>query len=160
VLRAAIEEQAAITGLSENLLFSLIAAASVVSVVGLTGKYAQKTVVSLANILSRSIWGEVSIHGDLFSISDLMKSVLIRSTNSTSSMTLGDFLAHQQSSGLMTIVKLRGFNRMPPETLLPELNECLFSSEYSAGLCWKDQNNTLRHLSLSYPVVCIDVYRW
>lgn len=156
VLQAAIEEQAAITGLSENLLFSLIAAANVVSVVGLTGKYAQKTVVSLANILSGSIWGEVSIHGDLFSISDLMKSpVLIRSTNSTSSMTLGDFLEHQQSSGLMTIVKLRGFNRMPPETLLPELNECLFSSEYSAGLCWKDQNHTLRHLSLSYPVLFV-----
>ncbi|WP_113631747.1 kinetochore protein [Pectobacterium peruviense] len=156
VLQVAIEEQAAVTGLSENLLFSLIAAANVVPVVGLTGKYAQKTVASLANILSGSVWGEVSIHGDLFSISDLMKSpVLIRSANSTSSMTLGDFLAHQQSSGLTTIVKLRGFNRMPPETLLPELNECLFSSGYSAGLCWKDQNHTLRQLSFSCPVLFV-----
>ncbi len=105
-----------------NLIIHLIAAASVTPAVGLMGKQTKDTIASLANLLAGNVWGEVSVHSDHFSFSDLMNSpTLIRLSGDTNTMTLGDFLTHQQEAGLASIVELRGFNRTPPETLLPEL---------------------------------------
>lgn len=67
----------------------------------------------------------------------------------------GGFLLHQQDNRLATVVELRGFNRMPPETLLPELSDCLNSDEQASGLCWMDQHQTLRHLSISQPIIFV-----
>lgn len=151
-----IEEQAAVTGLSETLLLSIIAAANVTPIVGLLGKQTKKVLSTLANILSSGVWGEVSVHGDLFSISDLMRSpVLIKNTKNTCTMSLGDYLAHQQMSGQATVVELRGFNRIPPETLLPELNDCLLNDEQASGFCWIDEHQKLRHLSINHPVLFV-----
>ncbi|AYW90362.1 Uncharacterised protein [Yersinia pseudotuberculosis] len=155
-LLTVIEKQAVATGLSETLLSGLVAAANVTPIIGLLGKHTKKALYTIANILSGGVLGEVSIHGDLFSISDLMKSpVLVRSTENTCTMTLGDFLMHQQDNGLSTVVELRGFNRMPPETLLPELSDCLLSDEQASGFCWVDQHQTLRHLSISQPILFV-----
>ncbi|WP_320151446.1 hypothetical protein [uncultured Tolumonas sp.] len=155
-LIAAIAKQSLVTGLSEDLLSSIVAAANVTSIVGLTGKYTKNTLSSLANIMSGGVRSVVSIHGDLFSISDLMKSpTLVISAGTTCSMTLGDYLTHQQTNGVATIVELRGFNRAPPETLLPELSDSLFSDEHSSGFCWTDNNHVLRHLLFSQPVLFV-----
>ncbi|EEQ02998.1 hypothetical protein yrohd0001_2190 [Yersinia rohdei ATCC 43380] len=151
-----IEEQAAVTGLSETLLSSIIAAANVTPIIGLLGKYTKKVLSTVANILSSGVRGEVSIHGDLFSISDLMRSpVLVRSLEDTCTMSLGDFLAHQQANGQATVVELRGFNRMPPETLLPELSDCLLSDKQASGFCWTDEQQKLRHLSINHPILFV-----
>lgn len=155
-LMTVMEKQATATGLSETLLSGIVAAANVTPIVGLLGKHTKKALSAIANVFSGGVRGEVSIHGDLFSISDLMKSpVLIRSAENTCSMTLGDFLLHQQDNRLATVVELRGFNRMPPETLLPELSDCLNSDEQASGLCWMDQHQTLRHLSISQPIIFV-----
>ncbi|AKJ41263.1 coiled-coil domain-containing protein [Pragia fontium] len=155
-LLTVIEEQAAATGLSETLLSGIVAAANVTPIVGLLGKHTRKALSAIANVFSGGVRGEVSIHGDLFSISDLMKSpVLIRSAENACSMTLGDFLLHQQDNRLATVVELRGFNRIPPETLLPELSDCLLSEEQASGFCWMDQHQTLRHLSISQPILFV-----
>lgn len=155
-LLTVVEEQASATGLSETLLSGIVAAANVTPIVGLLGKQTKKALFAIANIFSGGIRGEVSIHGDLFSISDLMKSpVLVRSVENTCSMTLGDFLLHRQDHKLPTVVELRGFNRMPPETLLPELSECLASDGQASGFCWVDQHQTLRHLSISQPILFV-----
>ncbi|MFK8259035.1 kinetochore protein [Erwinia sp. AnSW2-5] len=155
-LLTVMEKQAAATGLSETFLSGIVAAANVTPIVGLLGKHTKKALSAIANVFSGGVRGEVSIHGDLFSISDLMKSpVLIRSTENTCSMTLGDFLLHQQDNRLATVVELRGFNRMPPETLLPELSDCLLSGEQASGFCWVDQHQTLRHLSISQPLLFV-----
>lgn len=151
-----IEEQAAVTGLSETLLSSIIAAANVTPIIGLMGKYTKKVLSTVANILSSGVRGEVSIHGDLFSISDLMRSpVLVRSLEDTCTMSLGDFLAHQQANEQATVVELRGFNRMPPETLLPELSDCLLSDKQASGFCWTDEHQKLRHLSINHPILFV-----
>ena len=155
-LLSAIEKQALAAGLSGTLLSSLVATANVTPVVGLIGKQAKKTIASLANLLAGGIWGEVSVHSDHFSFSDLMNSpVMIRCINDTYSMNLGDFLSHQQSAGLASVIELRGFNRTPPETLLPELTECLFNNPCSAAFCWTDRHQTLRHLSVRQPVLFV-----
>lgn len=155
-LLTVMERQATATGLSETLLSGIVAAANITPIVGLLGKHTRKALSAIANIISGGVRGEVSIHGDLFSISDLMKSpVLIRSAENTCSMTLGDFLLHQQNNRLATVVELRGFNRMPPETLLPELSDCLLSDEQASGFCWMDQHRILRHLSISQPILFV-----
>jgi len=153
-LSSAIEKQALATGLSESLLSSLIAAASVTPVVGLMGKQTKETIASLANLLAGNVWGEVSVHSDHFSFSDLMNSpTLIRLYGDTNTMTLGDFLTHQQEAGLASIVELRGFNRTPPETLLPELLECLFRTRHPAACSWTDRRQALRHLPIRHPIL-------
>lgn len=153
-LLTVMEAQATATGLSETLLSGIVAAANVTPIIGLLGKHTKKALSAIANIFSGGIRGEVSIHGDLFSISDLMKSpVLVRSVENTCSMALGDFLLHQQDHKLATVVELRGFNRMPPETLLPELSDCLISDGQASGFCWVDQHQKLRHLSISQPIL-------
>lgn len=153
-LSSAIEKQALATGLSEALLSSLIATASITPVVGLMGKQTKQAIASLANLLAGNVWGEVSIHSDHFSFSDLMNSpTLIRLSGDTHTTTLGDFLTQQQEAGLASIVELRGFNRTPPETLLPELHECLFRTPHPAACSWVDRRQTLRHLSIRHPIL-------
>ncbi|WP_345863287.1 hypothetical protein [Shewanella algae] len=153
-LSSAIEKQALATGLSESLLSSLIAAASITPAVGLLGKQTKKTIASLANLLAGNVWGEVSVHSDHFSFSDLMNSpTLIRLSGNTHTMTLGDFLTKQQEAGLVSIVELRGFNRTPPETLLPELHECLFRTTHPAACSWTDRSQALRHLPIRHPIL-------
>lgn len=153
-LSSAIEKQALATGLSESLLSSLIATASITPAVGLMGKQTKQAIASLANLLAGNVWGEVSIHSDHFSFSDLMNSpTLIRLSGDTHTTTLGDFLTQQQEAGLASIVELRGFNRTPPETLLPELHECLFRTPHPAACSWVDRQQTLRHLSIRHPIL-------
>jgi len=153
-LSSVIEKQALATGLSESLLSSLIATASITPVVGLMGKQTKLAIASLANLLAGNIWGEVSVHSDHFSFSDLMNSpTLIRLSGDTHTMTLGDFLTQQQEAGLASIVELRGFNRTPPETLLPELHECLFRTPHPAACSWTDRRNALRHLPIRHPIL-------
>ncbi|CAI0724953.1 kinetochore protein [Serratia ficaria] len=155
-LLTVMEEQATATGLSETFLSCIVAAANVTPIVGLLGKNTKKALSAIANVFSGGVRGEVSIHGDLFSISDLMKSpVLVRRVENTCTMTLGDFLLHQQDNRLATVVELRGFNRMPPETLLPELSDCQISDELASGFCWVDQHQTLRHISISQPILFV-----
>lgn len=153
-LISAIEKQALATGLSESLLSSLIATASITPAVGLMGKQTKQAIASLANLLAGNVWGEVSVHSDHFSFSDLMNSpTLIRLSGDTLTMTLGDFLTQQQEAGLASIVELRGFNRTPPETLLPELHECLFRTPHPAACSWTDRRQALRHLPIRHPIL-------
>lgn len=153
-LLLAIEKQALATGLSESLLSSLIATVNITPVVGLIGKQTKQTIASLANLLAGGIWGEVSVHSDHFSFSDLMNSpALIRSSDNTLTMALGDFMTQQQEAGIVSIIELRGFNRTPPETLLPELLECLFKTPLLAACSWIDRHKTLRHLPIRHPIL-------
>ncbi|WP_258087096.1 kinetochore protein [Xenorhabdus bovienii] len=155
-LLLAIEKQALATGLSESLLSSLIATANITPIVGLMGRQTKQTIASLAGLLAGSVWGEVSVHSDHFSFSDLMNSpALVRSPDDTHTMTLGDFLTQQQAAGLASVVELRGFNRTPPETLLPELRECLFRTPSSAACSWTDRSQTLQHLPIRYPILFV-----
>ncbi len=78
---------------------------------------------------------------------------LIRLSGDTHTMTLGDFLTQQQEAGLASIIELRGFNRTPPETLLPELHECLFRTPHPAACSWTDRRQALRHLPIRHPIL-------
>ncbi|MCS6029425.1 hypothetical protein LNO20_16240 [Klebsiella quasipneumoniae subsp. quasipneumoniae] len=57
-LSSAIEKQALATGLSESLLSSLIATASITPTVGLMGKQTKQAIASLANLLAGNVWGK------------------------------------------------------------------------------------------------------
>lgn len=153
-LRRAIEITAAASGLSETMLVSAVAAARASPVIGLVGNRARKVTSILANMLADGVLCEATVTGDMFSISDLMKSaVLVRAGGQSWPATLGDFLEHQQAAGRPSLVELRGLNRAPPETLLPELAEQHLDDGGAGGICWTDKAGCPRLTLISSPTI-------
>lgn len=153
-LIAAIAVQAEHSGLSEIMILSAVALASARPVIGLTGTNARKAITSLAALMSGGLMCEVSVSGDMFSISDLMNApALIRAGARIWPATLGAFLETQSNAGRASIIELRGANRTPPESLLPELTELTGVSDGGRDICWKDATGKVRHVSIRMPIV-------
>lgn len=153
-LMAAVTARAEQSGLSETMILSAIALASVQPVIGLTGQSARKAIAVLAALMADGVMCEVSVNGDMFSVSDLMNApALVRSGGRGWPATLGAFLEAQDKAGRASIVELRGANRAPPESLLPELAEPQGSDEGGREICWRDAAGGLRHVSLHTPAV-------
>lgn len=149
-----IENRAAASGLSETMLLSAVAAACAGPVMGVTGASARAAVAALAGVLADGVLCEVSVNGDMFSISDLMNApALVRAGGHAWPATLGAFLEGQRGAGRPSVVELRGVNRAPPETLLPELAEQQADESSAGEICWKDSTGALRHTSLSIPTI-------
>lgn len=155
-LLSEIENQAAATRFSETMLLTAVAAACVYPLLGITGRSARAAVAALARLLADGVVCEVSVNGDMFSISDLMNApALVRAGSNVWPFTLGEFLEGQQNAGRPSIIELRGANRAPPETLLPELAEPQAAGNSTGGVCWKDGSGALRHTSLSIPTIFV-----
>ena len=153
-LIAAITAQAEQSGLSETMILSAVALASVRPVIGLTGRSARKAIAMLAALMSDGVLCEVSVNGDMFSISDLMNApALVRSGARGWPATLGAFLEAQAEAGRASVIELRGANRAPPESLLPELAEPQGPNDSGREICWKDATGGVHHVSLRTPAV-------
>ena len=155
-MRRAIEITAVASGFSENMLLSAVAASRASPVIGLVGNRARKVTSILASMLADGVLCEATVTGDMFSISDLMKSaVLVKADGQSWSATLGDFLEHQQAAGRSSLVELRGLNRAPPETLLPELAEQHLDHGGAGGICWTDKAGCPRFTRISTPTIFV-----
>lgn len=153
-LIAAITARAEQSGLSETMILSAIALASVRPVIGLTGQSARKTIAVLAALMSDGVLCEVSVNGDMFSISDLMNApALVRSGARGWPATLGAFLEAQAKAGRASVIELRGANRAPPESIFPELAEPQGADDGGREICWRDAMGGLRHVSIRTPAV-------
>lgn len=153
-LIAAITARAEQSGLSETMILSAIALASVRPVIGLTGQSARKAIAVLAALMSDGVLCEVSVNGDMFSVSDLMNApALVRSGARGWPATLGAFLEAQAKAGRASVIELRGANRAPPESLLPELAEPQGADDGGREICWRDAAGSLRHVSIRTPAV-------
>lgn len=155
-LLAAIADRAEQSGVSETMILSAIALAAVRPVIALTGQSARKAIAVLAALMSDGVLCEVSVNGDMFSVSDLMNApALIRSGKRGWPATLGDFLEAQAKAGRASVIELRGANRAPPESLLPELAEPQGADDAAREICWRDAAGSLRHVSLRTPAVFV-----
>lgn len=153
-LVAAITARSEQSGLSETMILAAVALASVRPVIGFSGQAARGAIAVLAALISAGVVCEVAVSGDMFSISDLMNApALIRSGPRAWPATLGAFLEIQSKAGRASVIELRGANRTPPESLLPELAELPGAGDGGRDVCWKDAAGNLRHVSLSSPTV-------
>jgi hypothetical protein len=142
------------SGISARLLQALIAAAATQGVAILAGSRRHEAAVALAHTLAAGSSCTVSISGDMFSISDLMNApAAATDARGTWAMQLGSFIAQQQAAGLVSVVRLRGANRVPPESLIPELLEVAGSPVPGAALTWTSKDGPPGVLANGCPVV-------
>jgi hypothetical protein len=152
----AIRRRAASGGLSESMLASVVAAGRVSPVIGLLGGRARNVASAVADLVANGVICEVSVTGDMFGITDLMKSAaMVRADGQTWSTSLGEFLEYQQAAGSPSVVELRGINRSPPESFLPELLDLRMDVSPPAAICWTDKSGTFRHAQITMPTVFV-----
>ncbi len=157
-LLKAIQRTSAVSGLSESMLASVVASSSACPVVGLVGNRVKRVVNALSSIISDGVTCEVSVAGDMFGIGDLLRSpALIRSGDNAWSTSLGNFLEHQQGSGNASVIELRGINRVPPESLLPELAEFRVATS-TAAVCWIDESQHSRVTQVTAPIIFVSTF--
>lgn len=141
-------------GLSTRMLQALIAAAATQGVAILAGARRHEAAAALASTLAAGTGCTVSVSGDMFSISDLMNApAAVKDAGGTRAMPLGAFIAQQQSAGLVSVVRLRGANRVPPESLIPELLELAGAPVPGAALTWTGKDGSLQVLAPTCPAV-------
>jgi hypothetical protein len=154
-LLKAIQRTSSARGLSESMLASVVASSIACPVVGLVGNRVKWVVNALSSIISDGVTCEVSVSGDMFGIGDLLRSpALIRAGDNAWSSSLGNFLEHQQGSGNASVIELRGINRVPPESLLPELADFRVSTP-TAAVGWIDESQHSRVTQVTAPVIFV-----
>ncbi|QOD82939.1 hypothetical protein IEZ30_00050 [Chromobacterium haemolyticum] len=142
------------SGLDPDMLASVIAAGRVSPVVGIVGRRSRKVISAIGDLIAGGTTCEVSVTGDMFSLSDLMRApAIVRAVNGTEPSCLGDFLENRQKSGKTAVIELRGFNRIPPETVLPELTEIRLDGDMPSGISWVDRMGKPRFTEITMPVV-------
>jgi len=141
-------------GLSTRMLKSLIAASATQGVAVLAGANRHEAAAALASTLAAGTSCSVSISADMFSISDLMNApASVTNTHGSRAMPLGSFLVQQQARGMVAVVRLRGANRVPPESLTPELLDLAGTPSSGSEVTWTSKDGALQLLSAACPIV-------
>ncbi len=141
-------------GLSTKMLQALIAAAATQGVAVLAGTRRHEAASALASILAAGTGCTVSISADMFSISDLMNGpAAVTDAHGSRAMPLGDFIAQQQAAGRMTVVRLRGANLVPPESIIPALLEVAGTPAGGGAIPWTRKDGALQLIAAACPIV-------
>ncbi len=150
-LRRAVEARSTASGLNETLLASVLAAAWSSPVIGIAGGAAGSLVQAVADVIAAGLHCRASVAQDMFNVGDLMRSTAVaRQAGNVWAVTVGDYLEMASAAGIPAIIELRGANRAPLETLLPELLDC---GPGGLGVSWRDASGTLRHAASGVTVV-------
>ncbi|MGZ6315637.1 MAG: hypothetical protein ACXWNQ_00100 [Anaerolineales bacterium] len=143
-------------GLSKRMLNASIAGAAASGIVGLIGSRRDETAWAIAGSLASGTVCNVSVTGDMFGLTDLMNAPgVIAHPAGTLAMPLGDFINQCQSAGRIAVIRLRGVNRTPPESLLPELLDCARTSNIGASVTWTAKKGEVRIVHLTSPIVIL-----
>lgn len=141
-------------GLSSRMLQALIGAAATQGIAILAGTRRQDAATALASTLAAGTACTVSVSGDMFSVSDLMNApATVSNAMGTHAMSLGSFIAYQQAAGMLSVVRLRGANRVPPESFIPELLEVAGTPAIGSAVTWKGKDGSFQLLARGAPVV-------
>lgn len=154
-INSAFSRQAMKEGLSVMMLRSATAAAVTTGMVSLVGSRQRVISSSLGKILASGETCTVSISGDMFSLSDLLNAPAVVNRTNAMGTTLGRFLMEEQSAGRLAVVELRGANRAPPESFLPELLAVSGNKPLAGMLAWADKDVGIRNIHFASPVVFI-----
>ncbi|HJV86604.1 MAG TPA: hypothetical protein VJ698_14125 [Noviherbaspirillum sp.] len=154
-LNATIAQWALGTGWSSKLMHAAIAA-SANGVIALAGPRQEELYEFLVGTVSGGIACDLSVSADMFSVSDLLNApAVVRIGKQAQAMSLGEFLCSAGGQPRARTVRLHGVNRVPPESLLPELLDVCRSPPTSRQLAWTDKRGATRLLQLSTPIVFI-----
>jgi hypothetical protein len=141
-------------GLSTLMLQSAVAAAAATGVVALVGERREQAAAALVSTIGGGTQCTVSVTGDMFGISDLMNApAVVADVDGMRAISLGDFISQRQEAGMVSVVRLRGVNRAPPESLLPELLEAAAPHSLGAALSWTAKNGSISLAILKSPLV-------
>ena len=141
-------------GLSTRMLQALAGAAATQGIAILAGSRRHEAAAALASTLAAGTWCTVSISGDMFSVSDLMNApAAATDAAGTHAIALGSFIARQQAAGMVSVVRLRGANRVPPESFIPELLEVAGMPAGGSAITWTGKDGSLQLLAPAAPVV-------
>jgi hypothetical protein len=142
-------------GLGQQVLASAVAALATVGLAAVEGTRRNEVVQGLTSVLAGGIASEVSVTVDKFSVGDLMRTPCVVSNGgSTTGMPFGEFLAARQSTGQTTVVRLKGINRSPPESFMPELSSIAGRSNAGA-VSWINMDGSVETISFTVPVVFV-----
>ncbi|KQQ96140.1 hypothetical protein ASF77_21790 [Massilia sp. Leaf139] len=141
-------------GLSTRMLQALIAAAATQGVAILAGTRRHEAAAALASTLAAGTSCAVSVSADMFNTSDLMNApATVTDAHGSRAGQLGAFIARQQAAGMVSIVRIRGANRAPPESLIPELLEIAGTPVGGSAITWARKDGSLQLITAECPVV-------
>lgn len=141
--------------LKENVISIFIAAAFVRGVVGVYGENYQKLIQAVANITSAGIYSSISVSIDKFSFNDLMSLPAQIHNIDNNAMLFGDLLESWQSQSAPLIVEVRGFNRIPPESIITEILDSGNYLNSNREFIWKMPSGKVKQIKLLAPVFFI-----
>ncbi len=95
---------------------------------------------------------EVSVSGDMFGWADLLNAPIALCRTQVAPSTLGAFLEQCQAESIPCHVVLRGFNRVPPEAILPELLEAAGRRGVGRVVAWRGEGGVPRALRIVAPI--------
>ncbi len=141
------------TGLSGQMLAGIVAAGRACGVVGLHGRRRDQVASVLSHVLASGTRCSISVSADVFGMTDLLRTpALIQSPSASSAMPLGEFISAQSRHGRSSMIRLKGTNRVPPETFLPDLLSALSQPLIERRIAWDDRG-TARLCDLSAPLI-------
>lgn len=139
-------------GLKENLISVFIAAAFVRGAVGIYGENYQKLIQAVANVTSAGIYSSISVSIDKFCFNDLLNLPTQVRNAHNDGMLFGDLLESWRNESAPLIVEIRGFNRIPPESIITEIfDNGNYLSSYREFI-WKLPSGKVKKIKLIAPV--------
>lgn len=152
-LRQALKKVALCRGLSSVGLVAMASGAIATGLLAVTGAQRRLAIDSLAEGVFSCGSCYVSVSGDMFGIKDLLNAPAV--IKGQPIMPLGDFLLGCQHNKIPALIELRGFNRVPVETYLPELVEMTRTSSDARSIGWNNSQGVLCELQLQTPLVFV-----
>ncbi len=138
--------------LKDNLISTFIAAAFIRGAVGIYGENYQKLIQAVADITSAGVYSSISLSVDKFSFNDLMNLPAQIHNLESDGMLLGDLLESWQRQSAPLIVEIRGFNRIPPESIITEILDNGNYLNSNREFIWKMPSGKVKQIKLPSPV--------
>jgi hypothetical protein len=140
------------SGLSQQMLISLVSGAQSCGAVGLSGNRRGTVARTLAAVISGSVYCQVSAGADIFSPADLLRRpAAVIGDGLRIAMPLGEFLEQQSALGRPSVVEILGANRAPLEAYLPEFLEAAIRNDGKLCVPWTDSHGRSRGGGLVGP---------
>lgn len=139
-------------GVSPTYCQAVISAMLVAGIVGISGSRGHVLQDLVSDTLAGGNSVEVSVSGDMFSWTDLLNAPIALCLTQVAPTTLGTFIEQCQARSLPCHVVLRGFNRVPPEAMLPELLVAAGRRGVGQVVAWRGEGGAPRAFRIVAPI--------
>lgn len=151
-LRSFIEINSIRYALESDLLSVVISLGLTRGVIGVFGNYYKKLINILSKITSNGFYLSISLSVDKFSLNDLLNLPVQESYSISSGLLFGNILELWQEQDFPLIVELKGFNRIPPESIIEELLDNGNFLKDKRKFIWQTSTGDIKKITLKAPV--------